>query len=1191
MDAISFVLRCKTETTRGKRLKDLIHRGPADGNETYVKLDFVNNDHQHVEFLRSITSSGSSEFFVNGKKKSKQQYDSAFEQLDISVKTQNFLVFQGNVQNIASQSPKELTYLIEEVSFSGQFRNAYNQMKKEKELAEEAAVIIYHRRKTFSRESRQFKLQKEEASLFQTLEDKQMELQLYTVLFQLFYIERDLTKHQKSLGVEKSKYDNESQIQEETQDKLTNMKKQRGKVQKEILKVEFTAVKNRKEVERVIPEISKLEAKTVHSNKRVQTLSALVEKLRSQKSDQSKEISSLENELTQIQHLAVQFEKHYQKEFSQYQIRLSPAQENQFHQLREEASKTTAKLSQELAVFESQQKSATEKVESLKINRSELEERLKRLKGIVEGLNERKSNIISHAERLGAELESNHEQLDKLRAENEKLRLKQTELQKDLEDIEEFLQTARVSNRENEREKAKKEALETLKRLFAGVRGRLFDLCKIRQSKYNAAVTVAMGSHMDSIVVDDRQTAMDCIQFVKTERLGHFTFLPLDFIKVKSIDLGSRQLGGSKKLIYDVIDFDASVEKAVRFAVGNTVVSDTLDEARRLCFGGGASSERKKYKCVSLDGSMIQKSGMMTGGISGVEDKSKKWSEKDFLKKKKEREEAVVELADIKQSLRSQAYEEKLRAQCNSMENTVSHFQTELKETESRITSLKKQIKTTKTEMTQIDKEIHECEKGIDKVEVEKLKGQIRSIESRIFSPLSREVGVENIQQFQEKRVELERKKTEKILQYKTQISRLENQLEFEKGKEIDRNIDEVEENITKLKQISIECEGELTAQRGTEEKLRRKQEKFRLDHQEKKKELMELHEQFLALKNNVESASKNCIAIIKRINGHESDIYTLRNKKAQLYRDCKLKQVKLPFVREDIEMQDVPIENRSFSVDASSQSSSYQQQTGTPDEEKEDELPEVDFSRLSKQHRSIKRAADYEIYYKEIEDKLQAINQQLEKLSPNMKADSQFKNAEDRLNSVKSELDTARLQAQNATEQFNILKEKRKEKFMEAFSHIRNNIDKIYKELTMGSHHPGGNAYLVVENTEEPYLGGIKYNAMPPRKRYLDLEQLSGGEKTVAALALIFAIHTYKPSPFFVLDEIDAALDPGNVSRVAKYLKNCVEKGFFQCIVISLKPKLFQECDALIGVYRDQNEICSKMLTLNLSERFKTHE
>ena len=104
----------------------------------------------------------------------------------------------------------------------------------------------------------------------------------------------------------------------------------------------------------------------------------------------------------------------------------------------------------------------------------------------------------------------------------------------------------------------------------------------------------------------------------------------------------------------------------------------------------------------------------------------------------------------------------------------------------------------------------------------------------------------------------------------------------------------------------------------------------------------------------------------------------------------------------------------------------------------------------------------------------------------------------------------------------------------------------------------------------------------MPPMKRFRDMEQLSGGEKTMAALALLFAIHSYQPSPFFVLDEVDAALDNTNVAKIANYIREHASDTF-QFIVISLKSTLYEKAQALVGIYRDQDVNSSRTLTLQV--------
>ena len=110
-----------------------------------------------------------------------------------------------------------------------------------------------------------------------------------------------------------------------------------------------------------------------------------------------------------------------------------------------------------------------------------------------------------------------------------------------------------------------------------------------------------------------------------------------------------------------------------------------------------------------------------------------------------------------------------------------------------------------------------------------------------------------------------------------------------------------------------------------------------------------------------------------------------------------------------------------------------------------------------------------------------------------------------------------------------------------------------------------------------------MKFNAMPPMKRFRDMEQLSGGEKTVAALSLLFAIHSHRPAPFFIMDEVDAALDNVNVLKVCNYIRQRSDD--FQCIVISLKDMFYERSESLVGICRDVSSSSSRALTLDLTK------
>jgi len=199
------------------------------------------------------------------------------------------------------------------------------------------------------------------------------------------------------------------------------------------------------------------------------------------------------------------------------------------------------------------------------------------------------------------------------------------------------------------------------------------------------------------------------------------------------------------------------------------------------------------------------------------------------------------------------------------------------------------------------------------------------------------------------------------------------------------------------------------------------------------------------------------------------------------------------------------------------------------------------------------------------------------------MKANQKLESAREKLLETNEEFDSARKRAKSAKSAFEKVKNDRHKKFMLCYDHVASSIDGIYKSLAQNQ---SAQAILGPENPEEPYLDGISYNCVAPGKRFQSMSNLSGGEKTVAALALLFAIHSYQPAPFFVLDEIDAALDNTNIGKVATFIRQ--RTGDLQIVVISLKEEFYSHSDALIGIAPDASPgdcVVSKVFSLDLSE------
>lgn len=206
---------------------------------------------------------------------------------------------------------------------------------------------------------------------------------------------------------------------------------------------------------------------------------------------------------------------------------------------------------------------------------------------------------------------------------------------------------------------------------------------------------------------------------------------------------------------------------------------------------------------------------------------------------------------------------------------------------------------------------------------------------------------------------------------------------------------------------------------------------------------------------------------------------------------------------------------------------------------------------------------------------------------APNMKAMQKLDEARGKLEETNKEFENIRKKAKQAKMNFERVKQERYDLFMKCFEHVSNTIDEIYKSLARNQ---SAQAFLGPENPEEPYLEGINYNCVAPGKRFQPMSNLSGGEKTIAALALLFAIHSYMPAPFFVLDEIDAALDNTNIGKVASYISERTNnQGGMNVVVISLKDEFYSHADGLIGVCPDNQNgadadcLISKVLSLDL--------
>ncbi|XP_042559203.1 uncharacterized protein LOC116222760 [Clupea harengus] len=224
-----------------------------------------------------------------------------------------------------------------------------------------------------------------------------------------------------------------------------------------------------------------------------------------------------------------------------------------------------------------------------------------------------------------------------------------------------------------------------------------------------------------------------------------------------------------------------------------------------------------------------------------------------------------------------------------------------------------------------------------------------------------------------------------------------------------------------------------------------------------------------------------------------------------------------------------------------------------------------------------------------EVEKELQGLREKLSSLEgviqrsepPNLKALEKMREIRDSFKTVVDAFEESTNMARRRNHEFEQVKANRFRLFSQCFEHVCVAIDQIYKQMCRNT---SAQAILSAENPDEPYLDGISYNCVAPGKRFMAMDNLSGGEKAIAALALVFAIHSFRPAPFFVLDEVDAALDNTNIGKVTGFIREqCREN--FQVIVISLKEEFYSRADVLLGVYSESGDtISSRVLSIDLT-------
>ncbi|KAG7628504.1 SMCs flexible hinge [Arabidopsis thaliana x Arabidopsis arenosa] len=1080
MDAISFVLGVRTGQLRGSQLKDLIYAfddrdKEQRGRKAFVRLVYQMDDGVELRFTRSITSAGGSEYRIDNRVVNLDEYNGKLRSLGILVKARNFLVFQGDVESIASKNPKELTGLLEEISGSEELKKEYEQLEEKKASAEEKAALIYQKKKTIGNEKKLKKAQKEEAEKHLRLQEELKALKRERFLWQLYNIENDIQKANEDVDSEKSNRKDVMRELEKFEREAGKRKVEQAKYLKEIAQREKKIAEKSSKLGKIQPELLRFKEEIARIKAKIETNRKDVDKRKKEKGKHSKEIEQMQKSIKELNKKMELFNE--KRQDSSGKLPMLDSQLQDYFRLKEEAGMKTIKLRDEHEVLERQRRTDLEALRNLEENyqqlinrKNDLDEQIKRFKDRQGEIETSSSKYKNETTSLKTELRALQEKHVNAREASAKLKTRIAELEDQLSDL-------TAERYENERDSRLTQAVESLKRLFQGVHGRMTDLCRPNRKKYNLAVTVAMGRFMDAVVVEDENTGKDCIKYLKEQRLPPMTFIPLQSVRVKQVFERLRNLGGTAKLVFDVIQFDPELEKAVLYAVGNTLVCDELEEAKVLSWSG------ERFKVVTVDGILLTKAGTMTGGTSGgMEAKSNKWDDKKIEGLKKNKEDFEQQLENIGSIREMQMKESEISGKISGLEKKIQYAEIEKKSIKDKLPQLEQEERNIIEEIDRIKPELSKARTEVDKrkTEMNKLEKRMNEIVDRIYKDFSQSVGVPNIRVYEETQLKTAEKEAEERLELSNQLAKLKYQLEYEQNRDVGSRIRKLESSISSLETDLEGIQKTMSERKETAVKITKEINNWKKEMEECKQKSEEYEKEILDWKKQASQATTSITKLNRQIHSKETQIEQLISQKQEITEKCELEHITLPVLSDAMEEDD-------------------------------SDGPQFDFSELGRAYLQERRPSAREKVEAEFRQKIESKTSEIERTAPNLRALDQYEAIQEKEKQVSQEFEAARKEEKQVADAFNTVKQKRYELFMEAFNHIASNIDKIYKQLTKSNTHPlGGTAYLNLENEDDPFLHGIKYTTMPPTKRFRDMEQLSGGEKTVAALALLFSIHSF---------------------------------------------------------------------------------
>uniref|UniRef100_A0A2K6PJD7 Structural maintenance of chromosomes 1B n=1 Tax=Rhinopithecus roxellana TaxID=61622 RepID=A0A2K6PJD7_RHIRO len=1043
MDALSFVMGEKTANLRVKNIQELIHGahiGKPISSSASVKIVYVEESGEEKTFTRIIRG-GCSEFHFDDSLVSRSVYIAELEKIGIIAKGQNCLVFQGTVESISLKKPKERTQFFEEISASGELVGEYEEKRRKLQKADEDAQFNFNKKKNVAAERRHAKLEKEEAERYQSLLEELKMNKIQLQLFQLYHNEKKIDflntklEHVKrDLSVTRESLSHHENIVKARKKEHGILTRQLQQTEKELKSLETLLNQKR-------PQYIKAKENTSHHLKKLDVAKKSIKDSEKQCSKQEDDIKALETELADLDGAWRSFEKQIEEEILRKgrDIELEASQLDRYKELKEQVRKKVATMTQQLEKLQWEQKTDEERLAFEKRRHGEVQGNLKQIKEQIEDHKKRIEKLEEYTKTCMDCLKEKKQQEETLVDEIEKTKSRMSEVNEELNLIRSELQNAGLDTHEGKRQQKRAEVLEHLKRLYPdSVFGRLLDLCHPIHKKYQLAVTKLFGRYIIAIVVASEKVAKDCIRFLKEERAEPETFLALDYLDIKPINERLRELKGCKMVI-DVIKTQfPQLKKVIQFVCGNGLVCETVEEARHIAFGG---PERRKT--VALDGTLFLKSGVISGGSSDLKYKARCWDEKELKNLRDRQSQKIQELKDLMKTLRKETDLKQIQTLVQGTQTRLKYSQNELEMIKKKhLVAFYREQSQLQSELLNIESQCTMLSEGIKERQrrIKEFQEKIDKVEDDIFQHFCEEIGVENIREFENKRVKQQQEIDQKRLEFEKQKTLLNIQLEYSRNQlkkklnkmnTLKETIQKGSEDIDHLKKAEENCLQIVNELMAKQQQLKDIRVTQNSNAEKVQTQIEEERKKFLAVDREVGKLQKEVVIT-------QTSLEQKRLEKHNLLLDCKVQDIEIILLFGSLD--DI------IEVEMGTEAESTQ---ATIDIYEKEAAFEVDYSSLNEDLKALQSDQEIEAHLRLL---LQQVASQedilLKTAAPNLRALENLKTVRDKFQESTDAFEASRKEARMCRQEFEQVKKRRYDLFTQCFEHVSVSIDQIYKKL-----------------------------------------------------------------------------------------------------------------------------------------------